>query len=149
MRTIVQRVSRAAVTVNDQTTGAIENGLMLLVGVTHEDTAEDAKWMADKIGNLRIFEDDDEKLNLSVKDTAGGILSISQFTVYGDCKKGRRPNFMAAAKPDHATAVYEQFNRFLQEDHGLTVETGVFGAMMDVELVNHGPVTLVVESKNS
>lgn len=149
MRVIVQRVSRAAVTVNEQITGEITDGLMLLVGVTHEDTADDAKWTADKISNLRIFEDDNEKLNLSVKDTGGSILSISQFTVYGDCKKGRRPNFMAAAKPDHATAVYEHFNRFLQEDHGLQVETGEFGAMMDVELVNHGPVTLIVESKNS
>lgn len=149
MRVIVQRVSRAAVTVNKETTGEIQDGLMLLVGVTHDDTEADAKWTAEKISNLRIFEDDEEKLNLSVKDTQGGILSISQFTVYGDCKKGRRPNFMAAAKPDHADTVYEQFNSYLRDDHGLIVETGVFGAMMDVELVNHGPVTLIVESRNS
>lgn len=149
MRVIVQRVSRAAVTVNKETTGEIQDGLMLLVGVTHDDSEADAKWTAEKISNLRIFEDDEEKLNLSVKDTQGGILSISQFTVYGDCKKGRRPNFMAAAKPDHADTVYEQFNSYLRDDHGLIVETGVFGAMMDVELVNHGPVTLIVESRNS
>lgn len=147
MRVIVQRVSRANVKVAENVSGAIGNGLMLLVGVTHEDTEEDARWTADKIANLRIFEDEDDKLNLSVKDQGGEILSISQFTVYGECKKGRRPNFMAAAKPDHADHLYNELNRFLREEHGLSVETGVFGAMMDVELVNHGPVTLIVESK--
>lgn len=147
MRVIVQRVSRANVKVAENVSGAIGNGLMLLVGVTHEDTEEDARWTADKIANLRIFEDEDDKLNLSVKDQGGEILSISQFTVYGECKKGRRPNFMAAAKPDHADHLYNKLNRFLREEHGLSVETGVFGAMMDVELVNHGPVTLIVESK--
>ncbi|ADH99960.1 D-aminoacyl-tRNA deacylase [Salisediminibacterium selenitireducens] len=149
MRVIVQRVSKANVTVDDNVTGSIGNGLMLLVGVTHDDTEADARWTADKIANLRIFEDEDDKLNLSVKDKGGSVLSISQFTVYGDCKKGRRPNFMAAAKPDHADHLYEMMNRILRDEHGLTVETGVFGAMMDVELVNHGPVTLIVESKQS
>ncbi|PYZ94151.1 D-tyrosyl-tRNA(Tyr) deacylase [Salipaludibacillus keqinensis] len=147
MRVVVQRSLEAKVTVNDKVEGKIDHGLVLLVGITHEDTEEDVKYVADKIANLRMFEDDQEKLNLSVQDVKGQILSISQFTLYGDCRKGRRPNFMAAAKPDQAGKLYDQFNDILSKSHGITVETGAFGEMMDVSFTNQGPVTLIVESK--
>lgn len=146
MRVVVQRSKQAKVTVEGNVTGEITSGLVLLVGVTHEDTKEDAAYLADKIVNLRIFEDESEKMNFSLLDTGGQILSISQFTLYGDCRKGRRPNFMAAAKPDYAEEIYDVFNSLLREK-GVRVETGVFGAMMDVSLINDGPVTLIVESK--
>ncbi|ADU29772.1 D-aminoacyl-tRNA deacylase [Evansella cellulosilytica] len=146
MRVVVQRSLHAKVTVNDEIVGQIDHGLVLLVGITHDDTEHDVHFVAEKLINLRIFEDENEKLNLSVKDVGGQILSISQFTLYGDCRKGRRPNFMAAAKPDHAEKLYHLFNNKLREQ-GMTVETGQFGAMMDVSFTNHGPVTLIVESK--
>lgn len=146
MRVVVQRCKEASVTVEGQVTGAIGPGLMLLVGITHEDTGEDARFAAEKIANLRIFEDEDGKMNLSVLETGGAILSVSQFTLYGDCRKGRRPNFMAAARPEQAQPLYEDFNTLLRAQ-GLQVETGVFGAMMDVSLVNDGPVTLIVETR--
>ncbi|TLS39281.1 D-aminoacyl-tRNA deacylase [Pseudalkalibacillus caeni] len=146
MKAVVQRSGLASVTVEGKTVGQIDHGLVVLVGVTHEDSMTDAKYLAEKIANLRIFEDDSQKMNLSVKDAGGAILSISQFTLYGDCRKGRRPNFMEAAKPDIANELYEKFNRALEEQ-GLTVETGVFGAMMDVQLTNQGPVTLIIESQ--
>lgn len=146
MRVVVQRSKQASVTVNGEITGEITSGLVLLVGVTHGDTKEDAAYLADKIVNLRIFEDEAEKMNFSLLDVGGQVLSISQFTLYGDCKKGRRPNFMDAAKPDYAEQIYESFNSLLREK-GVRVETGVFGAMMDVSLINDGPVTLIVESK--
>ncbi|SER72872.1 D-aminoacyl-tRNA deacylase [Salipaludibacillus aurantiacus] len=147
MKVVVQRSLEAKVTVNEEVVGAIDHGLVLLVGITHEDTTEDAHYTADKIANLRLFEDENEKLNLSVQDVGGQILSISQFTLYGDCRKGRRPNFMAAAKPEQAESLYEEFNDRLREAHGLKVETGSFGEMMNVSFTNHGPVTLIVESK--
>jgi D-aminoacyl-tRNA deacylase len=147
MRVVVQRSKKASVTVEEEVIGEISSGLVLLVGVTHEDTNDDAIYLADKIANLRIFEDEFEKMNLSLMDVGGQILSISQFTLYGDCRKGRRPNFMEAAKPSHAVQIYENFNRILQEK-GIHVETGQFGAMMDVALVNDGPVTLILESKS-
>lgn len=146
MRVVVQRSKQANVVVNEAIIGKIEHGLVLLVGVTHDDNAEDAAYLAEKIAHLRIFEDEDEKMNHSLLDVGGQILSISQFTLYGDCRKGRRPNFMNAAKPDHAEEVYEKFNSLLREK-GIAVETGQFGAMMDVSLVNDGPVTLIVDSK--
>lgn len=146
MRVVVQRSKAASVTVDGEVTGQISSGLVLLVGVTHEDRLDDAAYVADKIVNLRIFEDENEKMNLSILDVGGQILSISQFTLYGDCRKGRRPNFMEAAKPEHAREIYDTFNRIL-EDKGVHVETGRFGAMMDVSLINDGPVTLFVESK--
>lgn len=146
MRVVVQRSKRASVTVAGEVTGQITKGLVLLVGVTHEDTQKDAAYLADKIANLRIFEDKDEKMNLSLMDVGGEILSVSQFTLYGDCRKGRRPNFMDAARPDQAVELYEIFNSLLREK-GIRVETGIFGAMMDVELINDGPVTLIVDSK--
>lgn len=147
MKIVVQRCKEASVTVEGRVTGAIGPGLMLLVGVTHEDTEQDAKYAADKIAGLRIFEDDAGKMNLSVLDTGGAILSVSQFTLYGDCRKGKRPNFMAAARPEQAEPLYERFNALLREQ-GLRVETGVFGAMMDVALVNDGPVTLIIDTKS-
>ncbi len=146
MKVVVQRVSEARVTVEGQTVGEIARGLLLLVGIGQEDTEADLTWMADKLAGLRIFEDDGGKMNLSVVEVGGAILSVSQFTLYGDCRKGRRPNFMGAARPETAEAMYERFNGLLR-DRGLTVATGRFGAMMDVALVNDGPVTLVVDSK--
>jgi len=146
MRVVVQRSKNAKVTVNDEITGQISKGLVLLVGVTHEDKEEDAVFLAEKIVNLRIFEDDAGKMNLSLLDVGGEILSVSQFTLYGDCRKGRRPNFMEAARPEQANQLYERFNNLLREKD-IKVETGIFGAMMDVELINDGPVTLIVESK--
>lgn len=147
MRVVVQRCKEASVTVDGKIVGAIGAGLMLLVGITHDDGEQDVRFAAEKIAGLRIFEDDQGKMNLSVLETGGAILSVSQFTLYGDCRKGRRPNFMAAARPEQAEPLYERFNALLREQ-GLQVETGVFGAMMDVALVNDGPVTLIVESKN-
>lgn len=145
MRVVVQRSKAARVTVDGETVGRIERGLVVLVGITHEDTEQDARYLADKLAGLRIFEDAEGKMNLSVQDIGGQVLSISQFTLYGDVRKGKRPNFMAAARPEQARPLYETFNGLLRE-LGLHVETGVFGAMMDVELTNWGPVTLVIDS---
>ncbi|HHW36729.1 MAG TPA: D-tyrosyl-tRNA(Tyr) deacylase [Bacillales bacterium] len=146
MRVVVQRSKQANVQVNGEIVGKIEKGLVLLVGITHSDTIEDGNYIAERIVNLRIFEDEDDKMNLSLLDVGGAILSISQFTLYGDCRKGRRPNFMAAAKPEFANELYEKFNECLRAK-GVQVETGVFGAMMDVSLINDGPVTIILESK--
>ncbi|ANC78000.1 D-tyrosyl-tRNA(Tyr) deacylase [Fictibacillus phosphorivorans] len=147
MKVVLQRSKEAKVLVDSEVKGRIDKGLVLLVGVTHEDTEKDADYLAEKIVNLRIFEDENEKMNLSLKDTEGSILSISQFTLYGDTKKGRRPNFMDAAKPDHAITMYDYFNDKLKS-LGVHVETGVFGAMMDVSFTNDGPVTLIMDSKS-
>lgn len=146
MRIVVQRSKEAQVTVTGKVVGKINKGYVLLVGVTHEDSEDDAKYLAEKIAHLRVFEDENMKMNLSLLDVGGEILSVSQFTLYGDCRKGRRPNFMEAAKPDHAEKIYDHFNRLLEEQ-GIHVETGQFGAMMDVQLTNDGPVTLILESK--
>lgn len=146
MRVVVQRCKRAEVTVNDTTIGCIEKGLMLLVGITHDDTEQDAKYLADKVSGLRIFEDETGKMNLSVLETGGQILSVSQFTLYSDCRKGKRPNFMSAARPELAEPLYDKFNELLRS-LGIHVETGAFGEMMDVSLTNWGPVTLVIDSK--
>ncbi|WP_054712151.1 D-aminoacyl-tRNA deacylase [Bacillus sp. JCM 19041] len=145
MRVVVQRAKEAKVQVEEKTIGQIDKGLVLLVGISNEDNEKDVRFCAEKIANLRIFEDETGKMNFSVLDNGGEILSISQFTLYGDCTKGRRPNFMKAAKPDYANVLYKQFNQLLA-DQGLKVETGKFGAMMDVSLINDGPVTLIVES---
>ncbi|MBD7962454.1 D-aminoacyl-tRNA deacylase [Fictibacillus norfolkensis] len=147
MKVVLQRSKEAKVLVDSEVKGRIDKGLVLLVGVTHEDTEKDADYLAEKIVNLRIFEDENEKMNLSLKDTEGSILSISQFTLFGDTKKGRRPNFMDAAKPDHAITMYDYFNSKLKS-LGVHVETGVFGAMMDVSFTNDGPVTLIMDSKS-
>ncbi|SDK51946.1 D-aminoacyl-tRNA deacylase [Sediminibacillus albus] len=145
MRAVIQRTKGARVTVNNQVTGQINEGIVVLLGVTHEDTIEDAKYLANKIVHLRIFEDEQQKMNLSLKDAGGGILSISQFTLYGDTRKGRRPNFMAAAKPEPANYLYNEFNRLISEE-GIHVETGEFGENMEVKLTNNGPVTLIIDS---
>lgn len=144
MRIVVQRSKQAKVVVSNETVGSIAQGLVLLVGITHEDTEQDAAYLADKIAGLRIFEDAEGKMNLSVSEIGGSILSVSQFTLYGDCRKGKRPSFTTAAKPDIAEPLYDRFNELLREK-GLVVETGRFGADMDVEFTNWGPVTLLLE----
>ncbi|GAB7386505.1 D-aminoacyl-tRNA deacylase [Bacillaceae bacterium] len=145
MRVVVQRVKDAKVVVGGKVTGAIERGLLLLVGFTHSDSEEDLRYAAEKIVHLRIFEDDSGKMNHSLLDVKGGILSVSQFTLYGDTTKGRRPNFIAAAKPESAEPLYERFNEILREKN-VPVETGVFGAMMQVSFTNDGPVTLIIDT---
>ncbi|SDM99668.1 D-aminoacyl-tRNA deacylase [Sediminibacillus halophilus] len=147
MKAVIQRAKQAGVTVEDRTVGKIESGLVVLLGVGHEDTTEDAKYLANKIASLRIFEDDQGKMNLSLKEIGGSVLSISQFTLYADTRKGRRPNFMDAAKPGPAKQLYEAFNQYI-EDSGINVETGTFGADMQVHLTNDGPVTLLLDSSD-
>ncbi|MEK4270186.1 MULTISPECIES: D-aminoacyl-tRNA deacylase [Bacillus] len=146
MKLVVQRVTDASVSVGGEIVGEIGLGLMVLVGVTHEDTSEDAAYLAEKLVNLRIFEDEGEKMNLSLLDVGGSVLSVSQFTLYGDTKKGRRPNFTKAAKPDMALQLYEEWNGLLRAK-GVSVEAGRFGEMMDVKLTNSGPVTFIMDSK--
>lgn len=146
MRVILQRSKRASVTVEGSITGAINSGYVLLVGITHEDTEKDADYCARKIAQMRLFEDEEGKMNRSIFDNGGDILSISQFTLYGDIRKGRRPSFIEAARPEQAEPLWNYFNEVLRSE-GLTVEEGIFGAMMDVQLVNDGPVTMIVESK--
>jgi len=146
MRVVLQRSLAAKVEVDGVITGQINKGFVLLVGITHEDTEKDVKYMAEKIANLRLFEDDLGKMNRSIFESGGSILSVSQFTLYGDTKKGRRPNFTGAAKPNHAEPLWNLFNTELRSLN-LQVETGIFGAMMNVSLTNDGPVTLIVESK--
>ncbi|CDO01770.1 D-tyrosyl-tRNA(Tyr) deacylase [Oceanobacillus picturae] len=146
MKAVIQRAKDARVLVGGEVVGSIDNGLVVLLGITHEDTIEDAKYLVQKIIHLRIFEDENEKMNLSLQDTDGSLLSISQFTLYGDTRKGRRPNFMQAARPDDALELYNQFNELVKEQN-IHVETGKFGEMMDVQLTNSGPVTLIIDSK--
>lgn len=145
MRAVVQRVSRARVTVNDWTSGEIGLGLLVLLGVAHQDTEADAAYLAEKIAGLRIFEDEDGKMNRSAQDVGGSILAVSQFTLYGDVRRGKRPSFDAAAPPDHARRLYEFFVEQIQ-GKGLRCETGRFQEMMQVELVNEGPVTILLDS---
>ncbi len=145
MRAVVQRVDRASVTVDGRVTGSVQRGLMVLLGVTEGDTAKDLAYIVDKVCGLRIFEDEAGKMNLSVKDVGGAILAVSQFTLCGDCRHGKRPSFSSAAKPEVANAFYEQFVAACRAA-GLPVETGVFRAHMLVELVNNGPVTILLDS---
>jgi len=145
VRVVIQRAKQAKVSVDAKIVGEIRHGLVLLVGVTHEDQEKDVEYLADKIVNLRIFEDEEGKMNHSLLDVQGGILSISQFTLYGDARKGRRPNFMSAAKPEHAEQLYERLNQRMR-DKGVQVETGKFGEMMEVDFINDGPVTILLES---
>ena len=145
MRAVVQRVSRASVKVENEITGEIELGLLVLLGVEEQDTPADADYLADKIAGLRIFEDADGKMNLSVTDAGGAILSVSQFTLYGDVRRGKRPSFDQAARPKQAKELYEYFVARIRT-LGLKCETGVFQAMMKVELVNEGPVTILLDS---
>lgn len=144
MRIVLQRVSRASVTVEGNITGKIDRGLLLFLGVHHSDIPACADFLATKCAELRIFADSEGKMNLSASDLGLPALVVSQFTLYGDCHKGRRPNFMDAAPPERANELYEQFNSALRQ-HLPKVETGIFGAKMDVELVNDGPVTLILE----
>jgi len=146
MRAVIQRVSQASVTVDCQTVGAIEQGLMVLLGVARGDTPGEATYLADKTAGLRIFKDDEGKMNRSVKEVGGSILVVSQFTLLGDCRKGRRPGFTEAATPELADALYEAYVDVLR-NRGLTVATGVFQADMQVALVNDGPVTLMLDSR--
>ena len=146
MRAVVQRVSRGAVVIDGETVGAIERGLLVLLGVATTDTLDESRWLADKVAGLRIFNDEAGKMNLSVADVGGALLVVSQFTLHGDCRKGRRPSFLGAAPPELAVPLYEAFINALRS-LGLPVATGRFGAMMQVELVNDGPVTLLLDSK--
>ena len=146
MRAVLQRVSRAAVVIDGETVGAIERGLLVLLGVAPTDTPAEAQWLAEKTAGLRIFNDEVGKMNLSVADVRGAVLVVSQFTLYGDSRKGRRPSFIGAATPDLAVPLYEEFVNTLRS-LGLPVATGRFGAMMQVELVNDGPVTLILDTK--
>ena len=144
MRAVVQRVSQASVSVGDEVVGDVGRGVVVLVGVTHGDTEEQAEWLARKIAGLRIFEDNEGKMNAGLLDADGAALVISQFTLYADCRKGRRPSFTNAAMPEVAEPLVEHFAQALR-DHGVPVETGVFGAHMLVEIYNDGPVTILLE----
>ncbi|MGE0406951.1 MAG: D-aminoacyl-tRNA deacylase [Candidatus Korobacteraceae bacterium] len=146
MRAVVQRVSRASVTVGEEVTGRIDLGLLVLLGVGQDDTETDAAYLADKVATLRVFEDAAGKMNLSVADTRGAVLAVSQFTLYGDARGGRRPSFISAARPEHAERLYEHFVSRIRAA-GLRCETGRFQQMMKVELVNEGPVTILLDSK--
>lgn len=145
MRAVVQRVSSSKVTVDNEVIGSIDRGFNVLIGISKEDTVEDLKYIKDKLINLRVFEDENDKMNLSLLDVKGDILAISQFTLYGDCRKGRRPNFMNAMGGDEAKDLYIQFVNMLKET-GLKIETGEFGAHMKVDIQNDGPVTILLDS---
>ena len=145
MRAVVQRVSSARVTVGERLTGESGPGVLVLLGIAPDDGPSEAGWLAEKVANLRIFNDDEGKMNLSLLDTAGDALVVSQFTLYGDARKGRRPSFIRAAQGPEAEALYEDVVRAFR-DLGVTTGTGEFGAMMDVELVNEGPVTILLDS---
>lgn len=147
MRAVIQRTTKASVKVDEEITGAIDKGFVVLLGVEEADNDEDIEYLARKIANMRIFEDDNEKMNRSLKDVNGEVLSISQFTLHADTKKGNRPSFTAAARPDKAEKLYNQFNTELVK-LGVPVQTGRFGAHMDVSLVNDGPVTITMDTKN-
>ena len=146
MRIIIQRCSRAEVRIDGETVGQIGTGFLLLVGITHGDTKQEAEYLAKKVANMRIFNDAEGKMNLSLAEVGGAILSISQFTLYGNAHKGNRPSFIKAAPPEVAEPLYAYFNTLLRELYGLTVETGRFGADMKVDFVNDGPVTILLDS---
>ncbi|MCL6597675.1 MAG: D-tyrosyl-tRNA(Tyr) deacylase [Alicyclobacillus macrosporangiidus] len=146
MRAVVQRSGPACVRVEGEVVGRVDFGLVVLLGVRAGDTEDDARYLAEKVAHLRVFADAEGKMNLDVREAGGSILSISQFTLYGDARKGRRPNYMEAARPEEAEPLYERFNEYLR-GWGLRVETGRFGAMMEVSLVNDGPVTILLDSQ--
>lgn len=147
MRAVIQRVSQAAVSINEREVGRIDHGLLILLGFHETDTQTDVDYLIKKIAQMRIFEDEQGKMNLSIEDVKGALLSISQFTLFADTKKGNRPSFIAAARPETAIPLYEAFNEGLRQ-RGITVETGEFGADMAVSLVNDGPVTIIIDSQN-
>jgi D-tyrosyl-tRNA(Tyr) deacylase len=146
MRAVLQRVARARVVIAGEVVGEVGRGLLVLLGVARDDTVKQARWLADKVISLRLFEDDEGKMNRDVTEAAGGVLVVSQFTLFGDCRKGRRPSFLGAAPPETAVPLYEAFLDAVRA-RGVPVAAGRFGAMMQVELVNDGPVTLIVDSK--
>jgi len=148
MRAVIQRVTRASVTIDGKVHGQIADGLLVLVGIEDADTAEDIKWLSNKIINLRIFNDEHGVMNISLKDVDGNILLISQFTLHAFTKKGNRPSYIKASKPDVAIPIYEKLMRQLSNDVGKEIQTGVFGADMKVELLNDGPVTIVIDTKS-
>ncbi len=146
MRAVVQRVSRASVLVAGEVVGRISRGYLVLLGIAEDDTLDDLDYLVQKIVGLRVFEDSDGKMNLALGDVGGGVLAVSQFTLYGDCRKGRRPSFIAAARPERARELYAGFVHEIRA-RGIVCETGTFQAHMDVELVNDGPVTLLLDSR--
>ena len=148
MRAVIQRVSSASVKVDDKITGEIKQGLLVLVGIEDSDDQEDLEWLSGKIVNLRIFNDDEGVMNKSVKDIDGGLLVVSQFTLHAATKKGNRPSYIRASKPEIAVPLYEQFKQQLTADLGQEIQAGIFGADMKVELLNDGPVTIIIDTKN-
>lgn len=149
MRAVVQRVKHAKVSVEGSITGEIEKGILVLIGVGEDDTIKDLEYMAEKIINLRIFEDSEDKMNLSVLDVKGDVLVVSQFTLYGDCRKGNRPSYSKAARPDIAKEYYDRFIEYIKDKYKIKVESGVFQASMEVDFINDGPVTLMLDSKKT
>lgn len=147
MRIVIQRVSKASVSIDEEVVGQIGRGFMVLVGVEEADSQEDVDYLVRKTANMRIFEDEEGKMNISLKDVGGQVLSISQFTLHANTKKGNRPSFVDAARPDHSLPLYEAYNEGLRQE-GLTVETGEFGADMQISLINDGPVTIIIDSKD-
>jgi D-tyrosyl-tRNA(Tyr) deacylase len=148
MRAVIQRVTRASVTIKGKINGQIENGLLVFMGIEDADTDEDIEWLSSKIVNLRIFNDEKGVMNISVKDIAGNILLISQFTLHASTKKGNRPSYIKASKPDIAIPIYEKMIEQLSIDLGKQIQTGIFGADMKIELLNDGPVTIVIDTRN-
>jgi len=148
MRAVIQRVSKASVEVDAKKVGSIEKGMLILLGVTHEDTKEDALWLIRKISRLRIFNDAEDQMNLSLLDIQGEALIVSQFTLYASTKKGNRPSFVQSAKPSQALPLYEFFIKEFEKETNLLIKTGIFGAHMNVEFTNDGPVTLIIDTKN-
>jgi len=148
MKVVIQRVSKASVTIDGNKVASIGNGLLILLGIVEEDTQEDIKWLSGKIINLRIFEDENAVMNRSLLDVNGEIIAVSQFTLHASTKKGNRPSYIRAAKPETAIPLYETFIKQLESDLGKKVQTGQFGADMKVELINDGPVTILIDSKN-
>jgi D-tyrosyl-tRNA(Tyr) deacylase len=147
MRAVIQRVSKASVTVKEKITGEIKNGLVVLLGIEDADNDEDIEWLSSKIVNLRIFDDANGVMNISVKDIDGDVLLVSQFTLHASTKKGNRPSYIRASKPDFAIPMYEKMITRLEQDLGKKIQTGIFGAMMKVELINDGPVTIIIDTK--
>ena len=148
MKVVIQRVSKASVTIANENVAAIGSGLLILLGIVDEDTQEDIQWLSRKIANLRVFEDENGVMNRSLLDVNGDAILVSQFTLHASTKKGNRPSYIKAAKPDIAIPLYENFIKQLEEDLGKKIQTGQFGADMKVELLNDGPVTIIIDSKN-
>ena len=148
MKIVIQRVSKASVTIENKKVAEIQSGLLILLGIVNEDTQEDIKWLSNKITNLRIFNDDEGVMNKSIKDINGDIIAVSQFTLHASTKKGNRPSYIKAAKPDIAIPLYEKFVQQVEVDLGKKVQTGQFGADMKVELLNDGPVTIIIDTKD-